>query len=168
MKILKKIIDNFEECACASLVAVMVMSLTLQVAVRMMYGSSIAWTEELSRYSFIWSVYMGGVLAAKRGEHVRITAQFMYLPRALKEHVLIVTDGLWVAANFFIAYQSYVALGDAMAFPEYSPTLGIVKGYVELIIPISFVMMNIRIISRYVTHWRSGTLYELTRIEGES
>lgn len=168
MKILKKFIDNFEECACASLVAVMVVSLTLQVAVRMISGSSIAWTEELSRYSFIWSVYMGGVLAVKRGEHVRITAQFMFLPQALRQYVFMFTDCLWVAANFFIAYQSYIALGDAMAFPEYSPTLGIVKGYVELIIPFSFVMMNFRILSRYAMHWRSGTLHELARIEGES
>ena len=168
MKILKKFFDNFEEIACASLVGIMVFSLTLQVAVRMIFGSSIAWTEELSRYSFIWSVYMGGVLAVKRNEHVRITAQFLLLPRVLRKYIFMLTDGLWVAANFFIAYQSYVALGDALAFPEYSPTLGIVKAYVELIIPVSFVMMNIRILSMYFIHIKNGTLHELTRVEGES
>lgn len=168
MKILSKLFSNFEEYACVLLVGVMVGSLTLQVAARIVSGSSIAWTEELSRYSFIWSVYMGGVLAVKRTEHVRITAQFMVLPQSARLPVFIFTDIIWVAANFFIAYQSWIALGDAFEFPEYSPTLGIVKAYVELIIPASFLLMNVRIITNYVKHIKNHTLHKLARIEGEA
>ena len=77
MSFLKQLYDNFEEGACALFVAVMVLCLFLQVAMRIAVGSSLAWTEELSRYSFLWAVYVGAALAVKRGGHVRITAQFM-------------------------------------------------------------------------------------------
>lgn len=80
MSFFKQLYDNFEEGACALFVAVMVLCLFLQVAMRIAVGSSLAWTEELSRYSFLWAVYVGAALAVKRGGHVRITAQFMFLP----------------------------------------------------------------------------------------
>ena len=82
MSFFKQLYDNFEEGACALFVAVMVLCLFLQVAMRIAVGSSLAWTEELSRYSFLWAVYVGAALAVKRGGHVRITAQFMFLPTA--------------------------------------------------------------------------------------
>ena len=55
MSFFKQLYDNFEEGACALFVAVMVLCLFLQVAMRIAVGSSLAWTEELSRYSFLLS-----------------------------------------------------------------------------------------------------------------
>ena len=49
MSFFKQLYDNFEEGACALFVAVMVLCLFLQVAMRIAVGSSLAWTEELSR-----------------------------------------------------------------------------------------------------------------------
>ena len=64
MAILKKIYDYFEEGMCAIMLSVMILCLTAQVVVRMTLGSSIAWTEELSRSTFLWTVYLGAALVA--------------------------------------------------------------------------------------------------------
>jgi len=148
------------------LIATMVFALTLQVFMRFVLGSSLAWTEELSRYSFIWSVYMGGVLAVKHTQHVRISAQFMILPPKCRVAVFMFTDTLWLLANFFIAYESVRVLGDAFEFPEISPTLGIVKGYVEAILPASFLLMNVRLIMRYVHLIKNNELMSIAKISG--
>ena len=137
MSFLKQLYDNFEEGACALFVAVMVLCLFLQVAMRIAVGSSLAWTEELSRYSFLWAVYVGAALAVKRGGHVRITAQFMFLP-----------------TRWRLVFRA-----------EVSPTLGVVKAWVECIIPFSFVLVSWRIVEEYVVRWRNGTLGELVRYE---
>ena len=50
MSILKKIYDYFEEGMCAVMLGTMILCLSAQVVIRMTIGSSIAWTEELSRY----------------------------------------------------------------------------------------------------------------------
>ena len=59
MSFFKKCYDNFEEYVCAGLVFLMIFCLVLQVVMRIFTGSSFAWTEELSRYSFLWAVFVG-------------------------------------------------------------------------------------------------------------
>ena len=166
MNIVKKFFANFEENACMVLLATMVLSLSLQVFMRFVLSSSLAWTEELSRYSFIWSVYMGGVLAVKHGQHVRITAQFLIFPPKVRVVIRVCTDLLWMAANFFIAYQSGLALQNAFAFPEVSPTLGIVKGYVEAMLPACFLLMNFRMVQQYWNMIKDNDLMSLADIGG--
>lgn len=166
MTIIKKFFANFEESACMALMATMVFALTLQVFMRFVLSSSLAWTEELSRYSFIWSVYMGGVLAVKHSQHVRITAQFLVFPPKIRVGVTIFTDLLWIAANFFIAYQSGLALQSAFEFPEVSPTLGIVKGYVEAMLPACFLLMNLRLVLKYWELIKNHDLMSLAKIGG--
>ncbi|WP_419786497.1 TRAP transporter small permease [Pseudodesulfovibrio sp.] len=163
---IKKFFANFEEGACMILVATMVFALTLQVFMRFVFSSSLAWTEELSRYSFIWSVYMGGVLAVKHSQHVRITAQFLVLPPKVRVAVRLLTDTIWFLANLFIAYQSVKVLGDAFEFPEISPTLGIVKGYVEAMLPASFLLMDLRLGMHYYKLIKNKELMTLAQIDG--
>ena len=68
---------------------------------RIAVGSSLAWTEELSRYSFLWAVYVGAALAVKRGGHVRITAQFMFLSTRWRLVLRAVGDIIWDRASPF-------------------------------------------------------------------
>ena len=103
MSFFKQLYDNFEEGACALFVAVMVLCLFLQVAMRIAVGSSLAWTEELSRYSFLWAVYVGAALAVKRGGHVRITAQFMFLPTRWRLVFRAVGDIIWIGFSLYVA-----------------------------------------------------------------
>ena len=81
---LRTIYDNFEEYLCVTLCAGMILCLALQVSIRMIWGSALAWTEELSRYCFIWTVYIGMSLATKRLAQVRITAQFLKMPLKMR------------------------------------------------------------------------------------
>ena len=104
MSFLKQLYDNFEEGACALFVAVMVLCLFLQVAMRIAVGSSLAWTEELSRYSFLWAAYVGAALAVKRGGHVRIAAQFMFLPTRWRLVFRAVGDIIWIGFSLYVAW----------------------------------------------------------------
>ena len=165
MNILKHIYDNFEEYACSLFVGIMILCLGLQVAMRIVSGSSIAWTEELSRYSFLWAVYVGAALAVKRGGHVRITAQFGSLSTKGRLFFRLLGDLIWIAFNIFIAWQSAEVIREGMEYPEISPTLGIVKAWVEMIIPFGFVLMSWRIVQQYWEHWQAGTLASMVNYE---
>ena len=146
MSFFKQLYDNFEEGACALFVAVMVLCLFLQVAMRIAVGSSLAWTEELSRYSFLWAVYVGAALAVKRGGHVRITAQFMFLPTRWRLVFRAVGDIIWIGFSLYVAWIGLACIE-------------------ECIIPFSFVLVSWRIVEEYVVRWRNGTLGELVRYE---
>ena len=78
--VIRKFYDNFEEILSVTCVGVMVACLMLQVGARWVTGAGIPWTEELSRFSFLWAVFASAALVAKHGTHVRITAQYLLMP----------------------------------------------------------------------------------------
>ena len=161
LRFIGKIYDNFEEAFCALTMGIMVACLMIQVGVRWTTGAGMAWTEELSRYSFIWTVFIGAALVAKHGSHVRISAQFMLMPIKVRLAFRFFTDLMWVGFNLYFAWLSWQVISGGLAFPEYSPVLGIVRGYVEMIIPLGFVLMSWRILEGYIRRWRQGNLTEL-------
>ena len=159
--LLRKLYDNFEEVFCALSVGVMVACLMLQVGMRWATGSGMAWTEELSRYSFLWAVFVGAALVAKHNAHVRISAQYLLMPVTVRLVFRFFTDMLWICFNLYIAWLSWGVIKSGLLFPEISPVLGIVRGYVEMIIPFGFVLMSWRIAEGYIRRWRQGTLADL-------
>ncbi len=160
-RLLRKLYDNFEEAFCALSVGVMVACLMLQVGMRWATGAGMAWTEELSRYSFLWAVFVGAALVAKHNSHVRISAQYLLMPVKVRLVFRFFTDMMWIGFNLYIAWLSWNVIKGGLLFPETSPVLGIVRGYVEMIIPFGFVLMSWRIAEGYIRRWRQGTLADL-------
>jgi len=165
--IIRKLYDNFEEILSVVCVGVMVACLMLQVGARWIGGQGLPWTEELSRFAFLWAVFSAAALVAKHGSHVRITAQYLLMPPKYRLGFRIFTDMIWVAFNIYIAWTSWEVVSSGLEFPELSPTLKIVRGYVEMIIPFGFVLMSWRIVENYVIRFRNGTLLELVQEEFE-
>lgn len=164
---LRTIYANFEEYLCVTLCAGMILCLALQVSIRMIWGSALAWTEELSRYCFIWTVYIGMSLATKRLAQVRITAQFLKMPLKMRLFFRILSDMICVAFNVMIAWYAWEVIRENYEFPEISPTLGIVKAHVEMSIPCTFLLTSWRIIEIYLRRIKEGTLYSLVKNVGE-
>ena len=53
--------------------AMLVLVLILQVVFRYGLQTGLTWSEEVSRFAFIWFVYLSASLAAQRGAHIRVT-----------------------------------------------------------------------------------------------
>lgn len=147
------------------MLGVMILCLMAQVAARMTLGTSIAWTEELSRYTFLWSVFLGAALVAKRGAHVRVTAQFLWMGDKARMVFRVIGDIIWVCFLIFIAFSSLPVIEEGFEFPEISPTMGFAKAWVESIIPLSFVLVAWRVVADYYIRWKNGTLNGLVRFE---
>ncbi len=62
--------DRAVEALAAAMLAVMVIMVFGNVVLRYGFNSGIAVSEELSRFLFVWLVFMGSVLAARRREHL--------------------------------------------------------------------------------------------------
>ena len=143
----------------------MILCLIAQVLIRMFFGSSLAFSEELSRYTFLWSVYLGAALAAKRGAHVRVTAQFLWMNYKWRMFFRVLVDVIWICGLLFVAFTCLPVIEEGFEFPEVSPTMHFAKAYVECIIPFSFVLVAWRLIMDYYNRWKNGTLYDLVRFE---
>ncbi len=167
--VIKKFYENFEEYLAAFFVLVMILCLLLQVIVRVTMGSSIAWTEELSRYTFIWAVYLGASMGIKHGAQIRITAQFLKMPVKGRIFFYILADIISVIGCVFIATEGLTFIYENMDYPEISPTLHVAKHWIEFIIPTSFLMIAWRTVEKYIlVKKRNGSLADFVRYEEEA
>ncbi len=139
-------LNNIETLLSELLLAVFVCLLFAQILSRQLFGYSIAWSEELSTYMFVWFAYLGAVVAAKMSAHNRVTFHLQYMPKRLSKALLALADLLWVAFNMYFAWLSYDFVFNKMNLFWKSQTLGVPMKYFYMILPIAFTLMSIRIL----------------------
>lgn len=149
--VLKKL-NNVETVVCETLLASFVVLLFAQIIARQIFNHSLAWSEELSTYMFVWFAYLGAVVATKMSAHNRVTFQFKYFPPWVGKYSMVLSDLIWVAFNVYFVYLSYQFIFVFMNAFWKSQTLGIPMKYLYMILPIAFSLMTIRIlINLYAT-----------------
>ena len=160
-KIFREVYENFEKYFCAFLTALMVFCLAAQVFFRFVLNASLTWSEELSRFAFIWVVYMGAILGAKERIHIRVTAIQLLMPEQFRRFMLMLADAIWVTFNFFFAYQGIVQVRHLLRFTYTSPALQWNMAYIYCIVPAGFMVMSYRIVEGYWKEYRHGGLKAL-------
>jgi C4-dicarboxylate transporter DctQ subunit len=154
-------LNDIETLACEGLLALFVLLLFAQIVSRQLFNYSIAWTEELSTYLFVWFAYLGAVVAAKMSAHNRVTVHLHYMPKWLSKTLLSVGDLLWVAFNMYFVWLSYDFVFNRMNLFWKAQTLGVPMKYIYLILPIAFALMSIRVLwNVYLTVFRGAELLD--------
>ena len=148
---------DFEQYFCAFLMLLVVFCLGAQVFFRFVLNASLTWSEELSRFAFIWLVYMGAVLGAKERIHIRVTAFHRLLPVAARGWMIPAADLLWVAINLVFAWQGALQVAHLMRFSYISPALQWNMALIYAVVPLGFLLMSFRILEGHWSDWRSGT-----------
>lgn len=155
------ILDDAEALFCEALLALFVLLLFAQILARQLFGYSIAWSEELSTYMFVWFAYLGAVVAAKKSAHNRVTFHFAFLPKAVGKTLLNFADLLWVGFNAYFVYLSYDFVFVRMNNFWKAQTLGVPMKYIYMILPIAFTLMSIRILwNIYLSVFRGTELVD--------
>lgn len=81
MKVLKWLDQNLELTFSSILLVGMVITVCLQIFSRYIFPSPISWTEEVTRYLFVWMVFASIGIAARRGKHIKITLMHSLFPK---------------------------------------------------------------------------------------
>ncbi|SDF46328.1 TRAP transporter small permease [Sporolituus thermophilus] len=80
----------------AVLLALMGIFIFTNVVLRYFFNSGITWAEELSRFLFVWLVFMGAIGALKDNNHLGFTSLVQKLSPALKKLCFFVSNILVV------------------------------------------------------------------------
>ena len=139
-------LNDIETLVCEWLLALFVILLFVQISLRLLFGYSIAWSEELSTYMFVWFAYLGAVVAAKMSAHNRVTVHMQFLPKWLAKTLMTVADLLWVTFNLYFVWLSYDFVFNRMNLFWKAQTLGVPMKYIYMILPIAFALMTIRVL----------------------
>ncbi len=145
-KIVIAVLDNVESYICQFLLSFFIILLFIQIISREVFSVNISWGEELARFSFVWFVFFGAVVAARLAAHNRVTFQFKKFSKKTQNYIEGFADLIWLIFNGVMIYKSVYLINSMMEFTYTSPTLGWDMAYVYFIFPLAFTLMSIRII----------------------
>jgi TRAP-type C4-dicarboxylate transport system permease small subunit len=137
----------------AALLAIMAILVFGNVVLRYVFGFSLSWVEELTRYMMIWLAWLGAGLALREGAHITIDTLQQALPefgaRLLRTMVLLAMIG-------FFGALAWLGWGYSMfAWRQETAVLRLPAGLVYLAIPVGSVLMLLHLLltARFaVTH----------------
>ena len=141
---LASIWKNLEEYICCALLGVIMTLLMMQVCYRYFGGKSIAWSEEVSRFLFLYLVYFAASLAASKNLHIRVTAQLL----------LLTTDIIWLIFCIIVVNVGTDFIISMSDRPMVSGALMLDMRYVYTAVPIAFTLQAVRLVERW---WRIFT-----------
>ncbi|MGB9839465.1 TRAP transporter small permease [Thermovenabulum sp.] len=125
MKVLKWLDDHFEEYVLSFLLALIACVMMLQVIMRYVFNSSLSWSEELSRYAFVWSAFLSIGYTIKKKTILRVDTLIEILPKGIKNTVKILVSLIMVVFFAFLLINSIPTVNKIFISKQESPALGI-------------------------------------------
>lgn len=148
MKFLKSVDSGLAKVESAIVVlflAVMVLMAFLQVLLRNFFNTGILWADPFLRNLVLWVGFLGAMLATRQDRHIRIDVLTRFLPPSFKRLSNILTHLFSAVVCFFLVLASVSFVIDEKQFGEkISFFTDLPIWYVQLIIPVGFVVMMFR------------------------
>ncbi len=116
--IIRKMVDGLMraiEITIMAALAVMVVLVFINVVMRYGFGKGLAVSDELSRYCFVWLVFLGAIVAMRQHAHLGMDTVVRMLPPAGKKICFAVSHCLMLygCVVFFQGSWTHTVLGHA-------------------------------------------------------
>lgn len=154
MKIIKWLDENLEEALMVLFLIAMTLIMGVQVFSRYALGMSLSWSEELTRYLFIWSGFLSVSFCSKKCLSIKIEQFVALFPRRGRAVFKVVNHTFELI--FFVYMIPFAAayLMSAVHSGQVSPACGIPMYYIQAAPLVSFVLVALRILQRWIIEFR--------------
>lgn len=147
---MRKFIDkynDFEERLLVISLVINVLIISLQIIMRSVFNTSISWSEELSRYIFIWEIWLGTSIAYRYNEHIKVDLIYNIFKSDLAKKIIDVAIKIVLLLfNIFLTYQGIKLLQSMAARNALSSGMRLPLVYVYAALPVSSILVFIRIL----------------------
>lgn len=139
--------NHLEEYLLVGSLAANVLLVFVQVIMRTVFKHSLTWSEELSRYIFIWQIWLGTSMALKYREHIRVTLIFSFLKnKKIQGAISLFTDVIWFLFCAFLVDNGIELLISMASRNTVSSGLGLPLVYVYVVFPLASFLVCIRLL----------------------
>lgn len=140
-----------------SLMLAMAVLVFANVVLRYLFGTSLPWVEEITRYMMIWVAWLAVGLAMREGAHIAIDNFQNALPARWAQWLR--TSVFFMVVGFFAVVAWFGLQYSLFAWRQESAVLRLSLGAIYLAIPIGSLLMLIHtmlISQRLITHQTSA------------
>ncbi len=146
-------LNNLNDLFAISSFFAMCIIVIMSVLLRYFFSFSFRWVDELTRYLFIYMVFLGIPIAFREKAHVKIEYFASFFSKRLKYLVLIFSDLLILITMLYIGNSTLYMINGRLG-RTLSPGLKLPMKYVYFAVIISFVLLTIEIIERFIKRYK--------------
>ena len=124
MKTLTNKLFNSIQLLLGLMLAIMIALVFFNVILRFFFNSGLVWSEELSRYVFVYVVYLGAIVAMKENSHLGVDTFIKNMPEKLKwffyiigRLIIIAVMAILLKGSLSMVIQSHTAKAAATGLP---------------------------------------------------
>ena len=141
---LKAIDDYLEETILLILLVLMTAIMGVQIVSRYVFQNSLTWSEELVRYMFVWSAFLGVPFCIKHGLSIKVD-QFRNLFPIPLQKVLMYIDKIIIFLLFLVLFiYSFTVVKATYLSGQTSPAMQLPMWTVQISVTVSSLLSMIR------------------------
>ncbi|MCD8164276.1 MAG: TRAP transporter small permease [Synergistaceae bacterium] len=142
-----RLYNKFEEYLLVLSLAVSVALVALQIVFRYFINASIHWSEELTRYIFIWQIWLGTSFAQRDGKHLKVEVLYSLMNPAGKKFLSVLSNLIFLSFCVFLTVNCFSLVMNLAHRYSLSPAMEIPLLFVYLSLPVSNLVLSVRIIA---------------------
>lgn len=150
VKKIGNIYNKAEEYVLVGSLVVTVAIIFYQVIMRFVFNDSPSWSEEVTRYIFIWQIWLGASMGLKDGSHIRVELinnafvkkNKLKSKNTLELFILVV----WLIFSIFLVFAGVSVCEGMSARNALSPGIRIPLIYVYMAVPVSSAIVSLRLV----------------------
>jgi TRAP-type C4-dicarboxylate transport system permease small subunit len=150
MGVIKWLDENIEEFLMTVFLVAMVIIMGVQVTMRYVFNESLVWSEELTRYFFIWSGFLSVSYCIKRKISIKIDQVFNMLPHRLQQFIQFVIKIVMLAVFLYFFRFSIEVVKATIANGQKSPAMGLPIYIVQMSTIVGFFLASVRIFQNII------------------
>ena len=147
MKKLINFYNTIEEKFCTYTFLIVIILIFAQVIARYVIGISLTWSEELSRYLYVWECWLGVSLTQREERHIKLLFLVEKFPTKVRVVLDIFATILSVACAVTLAAIGLKLVLFMGALGSVSPVLKVPMWLFYLCLPIGCIAYTVRIIA---------------------
>jgi TRAP-type C4-dicarboxylate transport system permease small subunit len=156
VKRLAEVTERWLSIFTSVLLVAMVLVILAQVIFRYALNLSLAWTEEVGRYLFVWVCLFGASLAYRLGQHTGYETLVNLMPAPLARWVMIGVDVCVAVFSLMMVIASRDLIEAGLG--QLTPATQFAIGYVYLAFPLSAVPTFIFVADALAGHRRPPSI----------
>ena len=133
------VVDMLENILCGGTLICLLFVVLLQVGSRLM-GLNLSWTEETTRFFFLWMMFMAVAAGFNRAESSRVVILVNLFPRPLQKLCTLLYYVVTLGFFAFMVYYGFQLTMQKFAFKEMATAIAIPMGYIMVCVPISGIL----------------------------
>jgi C4-dicarboxylate transporter DctQ subunit len=125
MKSLARVLGWIEDVLCAIALGSVAIIICGQVVSRYVFNYTPSWSEELSRYLIVWTIFIGTAVGVRKNIHIGVDAFIRLAPPWMKKVFEVLLNLIGAVVSAYLIYLSVLFIQDTIEYEQLSPAMQI-------------------------------------------